>query len=47
MPEALKAVMDENFLMTKMMEIGYKDILLTRIPLPNGKALSRLDFRKG
>lgn len=39
--------MDENLLMTKMMEIGYKDILQTRTSLPNGKAFSRLDFRKG
>ena len=33
--------------MTKMMEIGYKDIHQTRTSLPNGKALRRLDFREG
>ncbi len=36
--------MDENLLRTKMMEIGYKGILQTRTPLPNGKALIRMDF---
>ncbi len=39
--------MDENSLAIKMQEIGYKDILQTRIPLPNGKALIRMDFQKG
>ncbi len=39
--------MDENLLMTKMTEIGYKDILQTRTPLPDGKGLTRIDFLKG
>ena len=38
---------DENSLSTKMHEIGYKVILQTRSPLPNGKALIRMDFLKG
>ncbi|MCR5637723.1 MAG: hypothetical protein K6F97_02585 [Lachnospiraceae bacterium] len=37
---------DENSLLTKMQETGYKDILQARVPLPNGKALIRIDFRK-
>lgn len=39
--------MDEDSLLTKMQEIGYKDILQARIPLPNGKAFVRMDFLKG
>ncbi len=39
--------MDEKSLSTKMQEIGYKDILKKKAPLPNGKALLRMDFRKG
>ena len=39
--------MDENLLSTKLMEIGYKEILQTRTALPNGKALLRMDFTKG
>lgn len=39
--------MDEKSLTTKMQEIGYTDILQTRTPLPNGKALIRLDYQKG
>ena len=39
--------MDEKSLLTKMQEIGYKDILQARIPLPNGKAFIRMDFLKG
>ena len=39
--------MDGNLLSTKLMEIGYKEILQKRIPLPNGKALLRMDFIKG
>ena len=39
--------MDENLLSTKLMEIGYKEILQTRTALPNGKALLRMDFIKG
>jgi hypothetical protein len=38
--------MDEKSLSIKMREIGYKDILQTRTPLPDGKALIRMDFRK-
>jgi hypothetical protein len=38
--------MDEKSLSIKMQEIGYKDILQTRTPLPNGKALIRMDFLK-
>ena len=38
--------MDENSLSIKMHEIGYKDILHTTTPLPNGKALVRVDFLK-
>ena len=38
--------MDEKSLSIKMQEIGYKDILQTRAPLPNGKALIRMDFLK-
>ena len=38
--------MDENSLIAKMNEIGYKDILQTRSLLPNGKALIRVDFLK-
>ena len=36
--------MDEKSLLAKMQEIGYKSILQTRIPLPNGKAFIRMDF---
>ena len=39
--------MDEDSLLTKMQEIGYKDILQARIPLPNGKAFIRMDFQNG
>ena len=39
--------MDEKALLTKMQEIGYKDILQSRIPLPNGKAFIRMDFQNG
>ena len=39
--------MDEKSLLTKMQEIGYKDILQSRIPLPNGKAFIRMDFQNG
>ena len=38
--------MDEKSLSIRMQEIGYKDILQTRTPLPNGKALIRMDFLK-
>ena len=37
--------MDENTLSSKMKGAGYKDILRTRIPLPNGKAFVRMDFQ--
>ncbi len=36
--------LDEKSLSTKMIEIGFKGILQTRTPLPNGKALLRMDF---
>ena len=39
--------MDEKSLLAKMQEIGYKDILQSRIPLPNGKAFIRMDFQNG
>lgn len=39
--------MDEESLSLKMQEIGYKDLLQTRTPLLNGKALIRMDFLKG
>lgn len=39
--------MEENSLSTRMHDIGYKKIFQTKTPLPNGKALSRMDFRKG
>ena len=39
--------MDENSLSARMMEIGYKDLLQTRISLPNGKAFIRIDFQNG
>ena len=39
--------MEEDALSNKMIEIGYKDMLQTRTSLPNGKALIRIDFRKG
>ncbi len=39
--------MDGNLLSTKLMEIGYKEILQKRTALPNGKALLRMDFIKG
>ena len=39
--------MDENSLSARMLEIGYNDLLQTRTPLPNGKALIRIDFKKG
>ncbi len=39
--------MDGDLLSTKLMEIGYKEILQTRTALPNGKALLRMDFIKG
>ena len=39
--------MDENSLSANMQDIGYKGILQTRVPLPNGKALTRMDFLKG
>lgn len=39
--------MDEDSLLTKMQEIGYKDILQARIPLPNGRAFIRMDFQNG
>ena len=39
--------MDEYSLSARMMEIGYNDLLQTRTPLPNGKALIRIDFKKG
>lgn len=38
--------MDENSLSTKMQDIGYKGILQSRVHLPNGKALTRMDFLK-
>ncbi len=38
--------MDEEMLLTKMMETGYRSILQTGTPLPNGKALVRMDFKK-
>ena len=37
--------MDENSLSAKMQETGYKAILQARTPLPNGKALVRMDFQ--
>ena len=39
--------MDEKSLLTRMQEIGYKDMLQSRIPLPNGKAFIRMDFQNG
>lgn len=39
--------MDENSLSARMLEIGYIDLLQTRISLPNGKALIRIDYKKG
>jgi hypothetical protein len=39
--------MDADSLLTKMQEIGYKDILQARISLPNGKAFIRMDFQNG
>ena len=38
--------MEENALITSMKEIGYCTILNELDPLPNGKALQRIDFRK-
>ena len=38
--------MEENALITSMKEIGYCKILNELDPLPNGKALQRIDFRK-
>ena len=38
--------MDEYSLSARMMEIGYNDLLQTRTPLPNGKALIRIDYKK-
>ena len=38
--------MEENALITSMKEIGYCKILNELNPLPNGKALQRIDFRK-
>jgi len=38
--------MEENALITSMEEIGYSKILNELDPLPNGKALQRIDFRK-
>ena len=39
--------MEEDSLSTLMTEAGYKEVLRTREPLPNGKALVRIDFKKG
>ena len=39
--------MDQESLSTKLQEIGYKDILQARVPLPNGKAFIRMDFQNG
>ncbi len=39
--------MDGNVLSAKMAEAGYKNTLQTSTPLPNGKVLLRMDFRKG
>ncbi len=39
--------MDEKYLSTKLIESGYKKIFQAKIPLPNGKALIRMDFQKG
>ena len=36
--------MDKRSLSAKMQEIGYKEILQTSTPLPNGKALLRMDY---
>ena len=38
--------MEEETLTTAMHEIGYVLILQKSYPLPNGKALVRLDFKK-
>ena len=38
--------MEEKALTEAMEEIGYSGILCERVPLPNGKALVRLDFKK-
>lgn len=38
--------MEENTLITSMKEIGYSKILDVTDPLPNGKALQRIDFIK-
>ncbi len=39
--------LEGDILSAKLTEIGYSNILQTRTPLPNGKALLRMDFRKG
>ena len=39
--------MEEKTLASLMTESGYKNILMTRELLPNGKALERMDFMKG
>ncbi len=38
--------MEEDSLSTSMMDLGYKGILQSEMPLPNGKALLRLDYKK-
>ena len=38
--------MEENALITSMERIGYSKILNVSDPLPNGKALQRIDFIK-
>lgn len=38
--------MEEESLSTSMMELGYKSIVQTETPLPNGKALLRIDYKK-
>ncbi len=38
--------MEESELDTAMTDIGYKKILSQNEPLPNGKALLRLDYKK-
>ncbi len=38
--------MEENALSETMAEIGYTEILRSSVPLPNGKALVRMDLRR-
>ena len=39
--------MEEDSLSAVMLDAGYKNILKTKVPLPNVKALVRMDFKKG